>query len=153
MVSRLVTKVQPIIAGVRTPKSAYSRVISFMKQVTGGGAGVIGVSEIVGQSVWVQRIQVITVWTNYTDIPVCIFDLYTGLGGDTDLVDLTGWDLLMPIFVGKNTQQWVLTPEFNKYDWTLNRYYRGQSRRFGISVIIIGVGTAYVYVSIEVAEG
>lgn len=143
----------PLALGDLRPRGSHSRVISFMKQVAGGGPGVIAVSEIVGQEVCVLRVQVMTVWLSYTGIPLCIFDLYTGQAGNVNVASFAGWDLLLPVFVDDQSQQWVLTPEFTKHDWSLNRRYHGDSRRFGLSVIVVGVGSVYVFVSVEVAEG
>ncbi|MBA7534304.1 hypothetical protein ES705_26550 [subsurface metagenome] len=152
--AKLLNKEQFIRTGVKYPVSGYSRVTGFWT----GALPVIGdegqeSTHACGQSVWLLSVQ-LSFWANV------IGEQCSGwwfLSTSTKRPETAGevlnvWSPIIPCSSGvKPYYRW--DGDMMDFSWTMNRYYEGAGRRFGLWFQNLSAKRWWVQATFEISEG
>lgn len=151
--AKLLSKQQFIQAGVTTPTSVYSRVVS-MAQVLPQPANLMYCfTEALGQQLWLLGIDVWIFGKPVDPGDSWWFYLRRGISRPTATADLYEWEIVLPLL--SPTGQWSWHGYGTPYHmhWDMKKLYVGQSQRFAAYFNITGPIVSYFQASFEISEG
>lgn len=150
----MVNKVQLITAGVMNPKSGYSRVITCVAAPQGLAAIDYGYTIAVGQKVRLLTVRLFFYPTEVDITKQVGFKVLTGTAVPKKEAEIQQWESVLPItWRGTGLDQWYRYHGMDQYEWTMNRLYTGEGRRFGIWAQCNWLGVEEVHASFEIMEG
>lgn len=154
MPPKLVNTAQLIRAGVMYPVSGYSRVVSCVASPKTLAGIDYGFTIVVGQQV---RLLSVRLWFLPATIDVTKqvgFRVVTGTTRPTTQGEIFAWESVLPLtWRGTGADQWMHFHGRDSYEWTMNRLYTGEGRRFGIWAQCNWEGLDEIYASFQVTEG
>ena len=152
--AKLVTKVQLIQHGVMNPQSGYSRVVTAVAAPMGSAAIDYGYTIAVGQNVRLLSVRLFFHPTVVDITKQTGFFVLTGTTVPPNQAAIRLWDNVLPInWNGPVVDRWYRYHGMDKYEWVMNRLYKGEGRRFGIWAQVNWDGPEEVHASFEIMEG
>jgi len=153
--SKVVNKSQQVITAGFYPRSMYTRVVSVALAVPDDGVWYYVLTQVLGNKVWLLNVDVWLSPKVINPAQITIFDLYAGSVDPGTAIALREWDGIVPIYDRVRTRTfWIATDGSEHFHWTMSRYYKGESRRFGLAgQRPMGLGNEYMKASFEICEG
>ncbi|MBA7469581.1 hypothetical protein ES707_04863 [subsurface metagenome] len=152
--AKLVTKQQRLVLGVMNPQSGYSRVITCLAAPQGLAAIDYGYTIAVGQKVRLISVRLFFYPTVPDTAKQVGFKVLTGTTVPATQEAIRQWESVLPItWRGTGLDQWYRYHGRDEYEWTMNRLYIGEGRRFGIWAQCNWDGVEEVHASFEIMEG
>lgn len=154
MMAKLANRLQPLGHGIINPQSGYSRVVTCIAAPKGLAAIDYGYTIAVGQSVRLLSVRLFFYPTEPNVANQVGFRVLTGSTVITTPAGILQWENVLPItWRGTGLDQWYRYHGMDTYEWTMNRLYTGEGRRFGIWAQCNWAGTEEVHASFEISEG
>lgn len=149
----ILTSNQRLITGVMYPRGVYSRIISCCFSLAAGGGNFFSFTPGCGQMLWLLGVTVwITLKPGGADTAVS-FNILTGFQAPASYADINTWTNILPNYYQGAVTPYLVDTEQMCLDWSLNRHFTGQGRRFGFSAVGTNSNAGYFIASFEISEG
>lgn len=153
--AKLVNKAQRITTGIVYPSAGYSRVVSCIADLKAPAVQGFGHTEQVGGEVWLLGVRVWFsphIWTSSQSVS---FFILSGTGEPSSPDEIRRWENILPVMMwGRPKAPWEVMEVFHSFEWTMNRHFVGEPRRFGAFIQVAGtVPVLLMYCSFEISEG
>ncbi len=133
--AKLVTRKQPIIAGVTHPKSGYSRNVSLM---CGVGAGVgnndYAFSPPMSDNIWLLRIQAWFMSETVGSQGSATFFIRCATSQPNSYAEVQAARNLVPVYARMSFVEWNFHGESFSFDWSMSELIARPDRRFAIAI-------------------
>lgn len=140
--------------GVITGCPGRSRVVSCLAAPKGLAGIDYGFTTIVGQNVWLLSVQL---WFFPAAVDVTkqvTFKVVTGTTAPVNQAQILQWDSVIPlVWKGAGADVWTHYLGQDHYEWSMEKLYIGEGRRFGIWAQCNWDGLDQIYASFQVSEG
>ena len=152
--AKLITRQQRLVRRVMAPQSGYSRVVTAVAVPQGLAAIDYGYTIAVGQNVRLLSVRLFFYPTVVDITKQCGFFVLTGTTVPPTQQAIRLWENVLPInWRGPVVDRWYRYHGMDKYEWSMNRLYVGEGRRFGLWVQCNWDGADEVHASFEIMEG
>lgn len=153
--AKLVSKPQPLRAGVQNPRASYSRVVSCVAYVDEVGTHARGYTTSVGTRVWLLGVDV---WFSPAgEVPGRRVEMrvLTGTGHPAGPGQILSWENVLPLnFPDGGDKPWVQEGCLEHMSWNMCQLFEGKERKFGIWIKMSPMEQVLnVYASFEISEG
>lgn len=140
--------------GVITGCPGRSRIVTCFAAPKGLAAIDYGFTTIVGQNVWLLGVQL---WFLPADVDVAkhvTFKVVTGTTAPVNQAQILQWESVIPlVWKGIGSDVWTHYLGRDHYEWSMEKLYIGEARRFGIWARCNWDGLDKIYASFKVSEG
>lgn len=154
MMVHVVNKSQQVVTRSLNPKTEYSRLIGLSVAAAAGAGEVIQISAKMGTDIWLNHI-----WVQHRPREASVNDgvgvlLLAGSGETTNIGARENWEpvIRVPRYEGA-VPGIIMCDGLNALSWSINKLYRGESRRFAVVAQRFGVGDDAVQIQFEISEG
>lgn len=151
----VVNRSQQVRAMTLRPKPIYSRVIALDVIVPGDGNWRYLSTPPLGQNIWLLYICATVDPLTRNVARETLFQVWAGNNRPNSLADVQSWDIVMPLYNENNTIiEWGIVDGEVMKEWSMDKFYEGQARRFAISYIRgPGWGDNDLNVCFQISEG
>jgi len=151
---RVINKVQQVLHTGIYPMSMYSRVVSLRLVLRPLLGEAFVITPVVGNNVWLLGVDV---WPDVKAVDndqVSYFRLYAGAGEQVNADGVKAWENILPLSANlPGETYWGVLDGMPGFHWTMAKYFKGNSRRFGIVGTRFGEDFGMLYVSFQISEG
>lgn len=152
--ARILTRKQPIIAGVAHPKAIYSRVVSLMCSVGAGvGNNDYAFSPSLSDNTWLLGIKAWFMSDTVGGQGAVTFFIRCATSQPVNYDAVRGARNLVPVYARLSFVEWNFHGESFSFDWNMSELIARPDRRFAIAISNISPanGTS-MRVSFEISE-
>lgn len=151
--AKIVTKKQPIIAGVTNPGSVYSRIVtasySEPQPFDKNFCCTLGLA----QTLWLKKVHIWISSDKYGAFTQWWFSVRRGFRDLQTLTEFWTWEDLLPVRYVAGMGIWNGFDQPVHIELSMNRLLTGQGQRFAASHNITKTALSYMTVSFEISEG